>query len=303
MERSLRSLLDGAIDYAGVFPPAKLDLGPALTEYLSIRDSDNAWIMSRFACPTHALSHLNQLLHEAKPENQVPITVIAAPCHDHDAWQTRLETDARTMSDFERHSDNYAVIEAYETPLPEVDKIDFYVADLGGFTGIEVLLELPWKEGFEDGIAWIAETDNYIAKARLGGATAAAFPSNELVAKWIVECTQLNVPYKFTAGLHHPMPVIDKVTEGRMHGFLNVLVANAVCLQNDLTIDEVVQILANEDADNFNFSSLAMNYKGQILNLEQIEESRDIFYGWGSCSIEEPLQDLADLGFGEMVSA
>jgi len=43
-----RALLAGLWDYAGVFPPAELPLGDAVTEWQRIRASDDAWMSNRF---------------------------------------------------------------------------------------------------------------------------------------------------------------------------------------------------------------------------------------------------------------
>ncbi|NIS30410.1 MAG: hypothetical protein GWO04_10820, partial [Actinobacteria bacterium] len=59
--------------------------------------------------------------------------------------------------------------------------------------------------------------------------TPEAFPREDEVARFIVACLELDVPFKFTAGLHHA--VRRTTTDGREeHGFLNALLAVAVAL-------------------------------------------------------------------------
>lgn len=48
---SLRVLLEGLIDYAGLFPPAALSMQDAVRNYARYRDEDFAWALGRFVVP------------------------------------------------------------------------------------------------------------------------------------------------------------------------------------------------------------------------------------------------------------
>src|SRR3954469_17279661 len=48
---SLRALLARAIDYAGLFPPAKLALEPALQNYAAYVRTTEAWMLGAFILP------------------------------------------------------------------------------------------------------------------------------------------------------------------------------------------------------------------------------------------------------------
>src|SRR5262249_58715448 len=69
------------------------------------------------------------------------------------------------------------------------------------------------------------------AKVRTGGVTADAFPSSFNLARFIKICAEEDVPFKATAGLHHPLRSVNKLTyapdsaSAMMHGFLNVFLA------------------------------------------------------------------------------
>jgi hypothetical protein len=49
--RSLRALLEGLIDYAGLFPPAALSMQDAVRNYARYRDEEYAWALGRFIVP------------------------------------------------------------------------------------------------------------------------------------------------------------------------------------------------------------------------------------------------------------
>src|SRR5262249_34701273 len=60
MTASLRALLAGAIDYAGLFPPAQLPLEEAFANYLEYRRSPESWMLGRFVIPAARLAELVQ---------------------------------------------------------------------------------------------------------------------------------------------------------------------------------------------------------------------------------------------------
>src|SRR5438067_11130110 len=59
MRQSLRALLEGVIDYAGLFPPAKLPLEQAVRNYARYHSEPESWMLARFVCPEKQLADLN----------------------------------------------------------------------------------------------------------------------------------------------------------------------------------------------------------------------------------------------------
>ena len=81
-----------------------------------------------------------------------------------------------------------------------------------------------------------------------------------------------------------------------MHGFLNVLSATALLEPNDLSRQEMETILECEDPAQFVFDDEGLKFREWTADLDDIDSARDLFIGFGSCSIEEPLSDLKALG-------
>jgi len=52
---SLRVLLDGMIDYAGLFPPASLDMMTCVTKYSRYLNGPWRWALGRFVLPVARL--------------------------------------------------------------------------------------------------------------------------------------------------------------------------------------------------------------------------------------------------------
>jgi hypothetical protein len=299
MNVALRAMLEGVIDYAGLFPPAKLPLGEAVEEYLGIIHGPDKWIVDRFACPIGKLSDLAIELTEHPEEPFVPVAVIGSNHPDHKHWQHGIEHDAAEMTKFQRAVENHAEIQAYEVRLPDHLHLNQYVNDLKSFTNIDVFAELPWGPEMTDSLAALAELEVASAKARTGGLEATDIPSSVNLAAFIQQCVQLDLTFKLTAGLHHPLPTLDDRTGATMHGFLNVLTATAMCLSEDLSQREMEALLDEKNPKAFNFKRDSLVWHDHKATLEDIENARTLFFSFGSCSVREPLDDLAKIGLVE----
>ena len=67
-----RALLTGLIDYAGLFPPASLDLDDAVAEFRAARAAADGWILHRFLCPASRLTDLAGLLAASMQRGETP---------------------------------------------------------------------------------------------------------------------------------------------------------------------------------------------------------------------------------------
>src|SRR5476651_147074 len=114
MVASLKSLLDRVIDYAGLFPPAELDMPRAVSEFLVTSKGPDAWMVSRFVCPSARLSEFGDELRTRPALADTPVSVIGTASQDLDGWHSALEQDAILMNDFVEKVGERAAIEAYE---------------------------------------------------------------------------------------------------------------------------------------------------------------------------------------------
>jgi hypothetical protein len=292
MTDALARLLDGAFDYAGLFPPAKLPMEGAVDNYLRYRSGADAWILDRFICSSAQLNEFRDILLRRDPGEPVPVSVIGTSTTN---WGEGLARDAEVMTRFVEHVGDKADLEAYEIKVPDHENLAEYLADLRAFNQVDVYCELPWGPQMADSVGMIAEQDWLGAKARTGGLDVSAFPSSEDLAIFLQQCVQLEVEFKLTAGLHHPVRSHRSEVNAKMHGFLNVLTATTLLVTHDLTTREAASILASEDPSAFVFTDKGLQFGEWEANLEDIEDTRDLFAGIGSCSVEEPIQDLKKL--------
>ena len=247
---SLKALVGSLIDYAGMFPPAGLDLKSALQNFKQYENSEHSWMLHWFV----------------------------AKASDLDSIPEELQDRVSLLSD----SDNSIVATIESKKIFDSQKPVY----------CEILPE-------DDDTFSKLEKSTCFAKIRMGGIVPDAIPNSTSVAKFILRCADMKRPFKATAGLHHPIranyPLTYEADSPRttMHGFLNVLMASAFAWNG---FKEIEPILREEDPSAFSFSETA-KWKDHELTLSQITATRAHFiHSIGSCSFEEPVSELQNLG-------
>jgi len=134
----------------------------------------------------------------------------------------------------------------------------------------------------------LAQLENGYAKIR----TAAS--SEEALADFLLAAASRRVPFKATAGLHHALA--SPVRPDR-HGFLNVFVASTLTWTTGIGRDAMIQLLTESNPAAFEFTDEAVRWRDCHATVEQIRQARREFaHSFGSCSFEEPVSDLRELG-------
>ncbi|MGE0000713.1 MAG: hypothetical protein AB7F50_08240 [Fimbriimonadaceae bacterium] len=290
MKAALEALLAKSLEYAGLFPPAKLEMGPAVTQYLAQRAGSDGWIVNRFVCPVSRLEELGAALD---PGKEVRATVVGRPANA----ASDLERDARAIAECPGN----VIVQAYEAKIgdirfahkagrPLAKVADEFVAD-----GWPLFVEFVGSGDRSGAMQELsASLEDVGFKLRTGGVETSMFPSTEDVADFIVEVASLNVPVKFTAGLHEPLRHWDDGLRAWHHGFVAVLSAACLALSGDLSRREVAEVL---ECPKFLFSDDSLEVLGHRADLDDIESFRDLFGGFGSCSVDEPIEGLRRLGW------
>jgi len=314
MRATIGALLTQVVDYAGLFPPAKLPLDAALNQYLRERKSSpHRWMLGRFVCPTAQLKPLATL---AKEHADGPLLQIAALGKQADKSGDLLEqvrSDIELIADFRAGWGSDAVIDVMELQLPKEATIahlqsqlanvpeEFAEAGLIGF--LEVPMSPTWTDDSADLCRALEEmhrTQPHATvgmKLRCGGLTAAAFPSDAQVAGFIARCSTAKLPWKATAGLHHPRRHWDETLKVWHHGFLNVFVAGVLARIHALTVADIVEILADRAGEGFRFEDDRLGWRDWSATAGQIAEARGhAATAFGSCSFDEPCIDLTAMG-------
>lgn len=297
---AVRAAFSGLIDYAGLFPPAQLAMDAAVAEYLEARSGPHAWMLARFICVE---SRVPDLLKGAS--EPVPISAIVQ-AGDGQAWFGGLQTALERIA---AHVAAGAPIEMLEVPLPRLLSLrETYDAAIGqfaaassqaGLRSLPTFVELPrdarWSALLPGALAAM-HRHGLGAKLRCGGAGASAVPSSLEVATFLQAANEEEVPFKATAGLHHPVRGYDENRGFIMHGFLNLLTAAALARER-AGMDVLLAVLEDEDASSFSFHSNELRWKDIHISHDALAATRRHgFISYGSCSFDEPVADLTRLG-------
>ncbi|MFJ2862357.1 hypothetical protein [Kitasatospora sp. NPDC087314] len=148
---------------------------------------------------------------------------------------------------------------------------------------VELPRELLRGDGLDEVLDVLVDSP-YRAKFRTGGVVAEAFPDEEELAAFLTGCALRGLPYKCTAGLHNAVRHTDPVTGFEHHGFLNVLLA-----AQETDRATAAAVLAERDG-------AVLAKAAHVLTDRQVTVIRNSFTAFGTCSIAEPIADLAALG-------
>lgn len=299
----MRVLLVDAIDYAGLFPPAQLDMPGAVAEYASYLQSDDSWALGRFVVPA---SRLRELAVEAAAQ----VHGAASLGGPRSAWRLSALLAGDVGADVERIQEFNAAQEARQEPWSgRVESVELRGSSPEAIqqalrivpSAFDRFVEIPITGDPTPLVRAIADAGAY-AKVRTGGTTADAFPSSDDLARFLTVCIGERVPFKATAGLHHPLRGAYPLTyapdsaQGTMYGFLNVFLASAF-LSSGATHAAARQMLEERDITAVRFDESGVTWRGLRLTSRELAAARDTAVrSFGSCSFREPLDDLASLG-------
>jgi hypothetical protein len=299
---SLRILLEGLIDYAGLFPPAALEMQTAMRKYAEYRESEYRWALGRFIVPVARLDEFEKAAEG----------ILLSGCQERgDFWRLSALGGGDLSSDLNRIAEFNKKYATSDSPagLAIIDSIEIKAAQPADIENamnltpakLALYFEIPINDDPTELIKSIAETEAR-AKVRTGGVTADAFPSSFNLARFIKICAEEDVPFKATAGLHHPLRSVNKLTyapdsaSAMMHGFLNVFLAAAFA-QNGMEVDRLVELLEEKSPEAFQFDSGGATWRDEMIVRGQLRNSRSLLaIAFGSCSFEEPIEDLKEIG-------
>src|SRR5262245_27234643 len=119
MSPGLRALLAGVIDYAGLFPPAKLPLDQAIRNYARYRREPESWMLGRFICPAARLAELEPFVVELFGDGPpLGVSVLGRGGKDAADFLDGLRQDLADISAFRARHSGRVTADVYEVRLP-----------------------------------------------------------------------------------------------------------------------------------------------------------------------------------------
>ena len=272
-------MLEGLIDYAGLYPPANLDMQATVHSWSANYSSEDRWMLARLIIPVNRLDEFTQAAEQLMPKS------------DEEPWQLSVllpeassdsfTTAAQQVIDFNMSNCGAVanVVEFKATSTAEIDSALSCIHD-----DIFPFIELPINQDPRGLIAALAGSIAG-AKVRTGGISPELYPSVEDLARFIHCCAISNLQFKATAGMHHPWRNYNESVGVYEFGFLAVLYATAAAKFHDATPEGIADILQSDEVDLDSCTE-------EMLELVRAE----LFCSFGSCSIDDPRTDLQAMG-------
>lgn len=316
MPTTSRALLTEIIDYAGLFPPAKLPMDEAFGRFLGHLGNDDGWLLARFVCPASRLEELAPLIETANlVQTPLRIAALGTGGDNPPSFAEAMETDLEAVKTFHARLQGAAVTDVFEVKLPDEsdpsEVVDFschHLEDVGTPRPrlfFEVSILDSWRDRLSRVAPAVAAASHEIdssrrvgLKIRCGGLDATAVPGVDAVAAAICSSRNAGLPLKATQGLHHPFRRFDSALGTDVHGFLNLFAASVLALALALDEEEIRAIVAEEDAAAFTLSETELRWRDHVVGMDEVVKGRmAAMTSFGSCSFIEPRDDLSGLGW------
>lgn len=276
-------LWTGLVDDAAIFPPGDAPLDIALGAYDDRAVEPWAGLVASFVCRDTDLPAIDPGESEDPGTTPRPLSVvvtggagaIGGPLQLVERRGLRLHALEVAVRDLDDPAGNVRRVVA---ALDDARSAGTLTDDL------PVHVELP---AVDPSPRWLAAADEVAGaelrlKFRTGGLEADAHPTADRFAAWIDAALDRETPFKCTAGLHHA--VRHTTAEGwEQHGFLNVLLATRRAFEG-ATHDDVVATLEERVPATL------------VVDPGELAAGRRWFTSFGSCSVDEPRDDLTALG-------
>lgn len=239
------------IDYAGLFPPASLDLKTSFSNFIKYQDSSFCWMLSKFVIPAKKLPELTTLVEnrELTIPSKLNFSILGGSEVSMSKFFETLEDDINKIQEFKSKFADNVIIGSYEVRIPlelfvipEHNKIIQFFSKVSDLFFKKLKLNIPvfYETVPNKDLAHLVSaiknynfSNNFVGyKLRTGGIEPSAFPAPEKIANAIKTCREYDAPMKCTAGLHHPIRHYDNSVKTKMHGFINVFCAGIFAYKN-----------------------------------------------------------------------
>jgi hypothetical protein len=291
---AVRALMAGLIDYAGLFPPAGLDMESAVRAFAAHRRGPESWVVSRLVVPVARLGEFETAFRGLDPALRGEGRWVLSGLLD-----AGLGGQAHAAVAFNERHRGAAEIRSLEVRVDGVAQVSVVR------TAVPASFELFFEVPLRGDLRWLLAAVRAMggrAKVRTGGVAAADIPAPEAVLKFLEGCAAVRLPFKATAGLHHAIRGDQALTyqpdapRAPLFGYLNVLLA-ATALWEGRPRAEALRLLQAEETGGLTLNDDAITWGTSTFSAEAVARARREFaLSVGSCSFDEPVAELRALG-------
>jgi hypothetical protein len=255
-------------------------------------------MLSTFVLPIAQFGDAAALVSPFDKQHPLRVSALGAKTENARDFLNELKNAAEIIRSFQKqHVDLVSVVQLEMLAPADVD-----LAKLNEATGLlgDLKLQTFWEtpaESAEQTIALLARAKQpaFGYKLRTGGVTVDSFPNSVQIARAILASTKHHIPIKFTAGLHHPIRQFRDEVKTEMHGFLNVLGAGVLSAEHHWDEAQTIEMLEDQRPSSFEFHDTVFAWHDYEITLDRIKARRKFVTSFGSCSFDEPREDLRAL--------
>ncbi len=294
---TVRALVTGLVDYAGLFPPAQLGMAAAMSNYAGYLAGPHAWMLGKFVVPVARLVEFDAISGGLLPRGEGSVAWKLAALAGDDLEADMQETLKFNCRHWQGSEIGHAIIDSIEMRVAtDMDPAGARAAVPDCFT-----LYIESAAGSPGSVLDSIRLAGARAKIRMGGVTPDVFPAPDDVVAFMAGCAERRLAFKATAGLHHlirseyPLTYESGSKRATMYGFLNVFLA-AAALFSGASTNDARGILLESDLNTFRFDDAGIAWHERKLSAEDISRTRDFATSFGSCSFREPVDELVTAG-------
>ncbi len=284
------------VDYAGLYPPASLPFEAVVANYGRYRQSPQAWLLGRLIIPVDRLRDTESLaaVAGASPSERWPVSVLVGEAND-------VAAASGVLSRIAARADSVIDVESIEASAASTEDIERLGAAYQGY--VDRFVEIPAHDDPSPLMAALAR-GGMAGKIRTGGITANRVPSSASVARFLAAAVRAGVPVKATAGLHHAirgdraLTYDDDSPRGELHGFANLVFAATLLAAGKIDESLAEAVLDDDRPEVFKFGGRAGSWLNAVLTYGEFAHARErVLRSVGSCSFDEPVEELQALGW------
>jgi hypothetical protein len=273
------SMFHGFLDDAAIFPPGLAPLEVAVTEHLRRAENQTT---EEFIGPLILSLDKVEEAGRLAGDNSLQLSIVASAT---DLKQVSAVL-AYLRENYPRITVTALELKTGENPAEDIVRIAELTA---GDRSPDVFVELSYPAITRENLTALAQKGLSL-KFRTGGIRRELFPTPEQVIEVIEKASDHGLRFKLTAGLHRAMRYVDPETGFPHFGFLNIAAATAT-LNETASAEQALALLNSDDPEPV------------IRALGTNDHWREQFASFGTCSVAEPADTLADLGLLDRATA